>query len=367
MKRLLILFILAALLLTGCFQKTEGKVVPPEPSEPKEEPVEEVLLQTMQTDASIFHFIADWLTETQIAFVEKENSRYYVKTFDIETGNIETLHEDSSIIVDVLIHPSKEYILLHTTDNPTSAIIKILSLDGTTHHELSIESSELAIEWNTIDPSLVLLTAFHQDWTFDVFLYDAGEEEFGLMASEDPFPKWLGTERIVTSLLDGHPLDGSTLVIHNLETETETEEVSPLTDIVYFDTYEESLLVVRITDEQHAIYSMMDAEGRVSFEWTMPAVSNYSEWVFPELTWVSEKTIFTSSPKESGQLDDLTAPYHLIRIVNGQQEIVTENDSNMASSLRCSPSGLKCLIGYEAEQLIDFQTGNKTIWFEHSN
>ena len=37
------------------------------------------------------------------------------------------------------------------------------------HDEVSIESSELAIEWNDLDPSLVLLTAFHQDWTYDVF------------------------------------------------------------------------------------------------------------------------------------------------------------------------------------------------------
>ena len=26
-------------------------------------------------------------------------------------------------------------------------------------------------------------------------------------------------------------------------------------------------------------------------EWTMPAVSNYSEWVFPEIAWISDNTV----------------------------------------------------------------------------
>ena len=116
------------------------------------------------------------------------------------------------IIVDVLIHPSKEHILLHTSDNPTSATIKMISLEGVIHDEISIASSELAIEWNDLDPTLVLLTAFHQDWTYDVFLYNGKEEEFGLYSIEDPFPKWLGTRKIVTGHMTGHPLDGGKLL-----------------------------------------------------------------------------------------------------------------------------------------------------------
>ena len=154
-----------------------------------------MLFKQFTADPAKFHFVADWLTDSKIVFVEKDLEFYYVKTFDLATGEIETLYEDAAIIVDVLIHPSKEYILLHTTDNPTSATIKILSLDGIIHDEISIESSELAIEWNDLDPSLILLTAFHQDWTFDVFLYNGNKEMFGLIDIEDPFPKWYGTEK----------------------------------------------------------------------------------------------------------------------------------------------------------------------------
>ena len=34
----------------------------------------------------------------------------------------------------------------------------------------------LAIEWNDIDPKLILLTAFYQDWTYDVFLYNGNRK-----------------------------------------------------------------------------------------------------------------------------------------------------------------------------------------------
>ena len=43
-----------------------------------------------------------------------------------------------------------------------------------------------------------------------------------------------------------------------------------------------------------------DLEGTVRSEWTMPAISNYSEWVFPEIDWVSNNTVFLSSPDKGG-------------------------------------------------------------------
>ena len=102
----------------------------------------------------------------------------------------------------------------------------------------------------------------------------------------------------------------------------------------------------------------------VSAEWTMPAVSNYSEWVFPEIAWISDNTVFMPSPEEGGQLDDLTGPYRLTRIVDGQQEVLAEDIT--PSSLRCSPSGERCLTGYAADNIIDAKTGEQTIWIRFS-
>ena len=70
----------------------------------------------------------------------------------LNTGETETLYEEASIIIDVLIHPSKNYLLLHTSDNPTSATVKIISIDGIIQDEIEVASTELAIEWNDLNP-----------------------------------------------------------------------------------------------------------------------------------------------------------------------------------------------------------------------
>ena len=58
--------------------------------------------------------------------LKRMNGFYKVNSFDFETGKTDTLYEEESIIIDVLIHPSKKYLLLHTSDNSTSATVKIL-------------------------------------------------------------------------------------------------------------------------------------------------------------------------------------------------------------------------------------------------
>ncbi|MCZ2260073.1 hypothetical protein [Sporosarcina sp. G11-34] len=362
MRRIFIVVGLAVVILVGCVQKADESPAIIGKTETKTKDVEKVDIarKVYEADQSTFHFVGDWLSDSKIVFVEKDLGLYLVKTFDVETGEVELLYEDPFIITDVLIHPSKEYILLHTSDNPNSAVIKVLSIDGVIHNEISIESSELAIEWNNLDPSLILFTAFDSDWTFDTFLYNGKDELFTLVEIDGPFPKWYGTKKIITGYFDEHELDSGTLVVYN--TETGSSELTDIANVVYFDTYEESILVVRIDDENNAIYTIMDLDGLIASEWKMPAVSNYSEWVFQKVTWDGPNRIFLPAPEESGELDDLTSPYHLTSIVDGQQEVLVKDIT--PSVLRCSPDGEKCLTGYASEKLIDLKTKEEIDWIQ---
>jgi len=349
------------LILTGCTQKNDIKENIPKKPTPIEEVIKEELFDySLTTKQAKFHFIAQWLTDTNVLFVEKDKNKYFLKTFDFETGEVAILYEDTSIIADVLVHPSKELILLHTSNNPTSATIKILSLGGVLKDEITVESSELAIEWNDLDPSLILLTAFHQDWTYDVFLYNGKntDDGFGLIEVGNPFPKWSGKGNILTKSLDGHPLDGGELNIYDIA--TEKWQLSELTNVVYFDTYGESILVVRIDDNETAHYSILNLDGTVTADWEMPAVSNYSEWVIPEINWISANTVILATHEFGGQLDVLDEPYRLVRVSNGQQEFLADNV--LPTLLRCSANGERCLTGYSAEKIINTVTGKETIW-----
>jgi hypothetical protein len=348
------------LLLTGCTEKTneiiEGPTVIEQPK--NDDLIDEKISKSFAADSAKFHFVADWLTESKVIYVEKENGLYQVNSFDFESGQTDTLYEDDSMIIDVLVHPSKKYLLLHTSDNATSATVKIVTMDGTLQDEVSVTSKELAIEWNDIDPSLILLTAFHQDWTFDLFLYNAKETSIDILAIEDPFPKWLGDDKIAIGYVEGHILDGGE--IHTYEPRTENWGKLDVSGVVYFDTYEDKLLVVRINEEMDAHYAIIEQEGLIHSEWTMPVISNYSEWVIPEIEWISSNTVFQPAPVKGGQLDELQSPYRLIRVTEGRQDVVV--DDIAAGVLRCSPSGQKCLTGYSAENLIDVESAEEITW-----
>ena len=68
-------------------------------------------------------------------------------------------------------------------------------------------------------------------------------------------------------------------------------------------------------------------------EWTMPVISNYSEWVIPEIEWGSNETVFLPAPEKGGQLDELQSPYRLIRVIEGRQDVVADDIAAGCSSL----------------------------------
>ena len=148
------IFCVTVLLVTGCTEKTNEIIESPTAIEKpgNNELIEEEISKSLVADPAKFHFVADWLTESKVIYVEKENGHYQVNSFDFESGQTDTLYEDDSMIIDVLIHPSKKYLLLHTSDNAASATVKIVTMDGTVHDEVIVASTELAIEWNDTDP-----------------------------------------------------------------------------------------------------------------------------------------------------------------------------------------------------------------------
>ncbi|KXH87442.1 hypothetical protein [Sporosarcina sp. HYO08] len=361
------LFVVLLLCLTGCVDRqtapSELAETPQKPTAPHQidggtKPQTEEVLQALQADPATFHFIVGWLDEEHIVYVEKINGSYQVKKFNIATGKQQVMVEEPSMIIDCLIHPSKKYLLLHTGDNPIAATVKMMTIDGEILDEVSVASSELGIQWNDIDPSRILLTAFYEDWTFDVFLYDRHEEFFGLLDIEDPFPKWFGDEQIIVLQEKDHSLDGGSLYSYNVTTK-EWKSLQQ-NDIIYFDTYEDSLVTMKVRDESKMIFSVYDPSLKSLSEWTLPAVSNYSEWVIPNVEWLSKtKLVMTASPA-GGQLDELSKPYQLLLIEEGLPKVVSE--STVASKIQCAPSGKKCLTGYGAEMIVDVETGKEMNW-----
>ena len=75
MRKRIFAFGVATLLLTGCTEKTD-EIVDGKPADIETENHSDVIIEkdgkTLVADPATFHFVADWLTDSKIVFVEKE-------------------------------------------------------------------------------------------------------------------------------------------------------------------------------------------------------------------------------------------------------------------------------------------------------
>ncbi|MFC5603549.1 hypothetical protein [Sporosarcina koreensis] len=366
MKRILYLLLMVIFILSGCSELKGPPSVQPDIEEPDKlmtEPDDPPFPHVFKVDPSNFHFIADWLNDSQILYVEKNDSYYQVKYFDIETGESGSVYEDDAFIIDVLVHPSGDYFLVHTSEHANAAVVKVVGMDGTVQHQVEIDSTELAIEWNRSNPDKILFTAFHEDWSFDLFVFDGLDEHLSLIELDDPFPKWAGDDKIMGMLVEGHPLDGGEVQLFHLETgEIETVGIG---NVIYFDAFEDYFIAVQSIDENAFSYSVRRFDGTVVSGWTLPAVSNYSEWVVPTIQWLDNARLIVIGAEKSGQLDEMGAGFNLFLFDEGNPELLMKGLD--AGPLKCSPSGKYCLSGYTSDELIDMSTKEKHKWIEFNN
>ncbi|WP_336822650.1 hypothetical protein [Sporosarcina sp. USHLN248] len=364
MNKSLILALIISLFLVGCTKKEPAIEKPPiipiddnEPVEHKEEtPQNDPILHV---NPSTFHFVATFLANDRILYVEKEGNFYQLKSFHITTGESEVIYEDEAFITDVFVHPDSEHLLIHTSENNDSALVKIIKLDGTLEHEIEISSTELSIEWNAIDPKKVLFTAFHEDWSFDLFVFDGHSESLDLLLLDDPFPKWFGDGQIASADFE-HPLDGGEITITDSKT-LKSRKIG-IKNAIFFDTFKDSMLVVEAPQDGISSYSLIDSKGEKKVLMNMPAISNYSEWLVPEVEWIHEKEFFLLAPQEGGQLDQLTSPFQLMHVSDGNAiPIAKDLEWN---PMNCSSDGKLCMVGYTKEEMVHMETGERRNWIQ---
>ena len=70
-----------------------------------------------------------------------------------------------------------------------------------------------------------------------------------------------GDDKIAIGYVEGHVLDGGE--IHTYEPRTEKWGQLDISGVVYFDTYEDILLIVRINEDKDAHYTIMEQDGLI--------------------------------------------------------------------------------------------------------
>ena len=336
MKKILLPIVCAGF-LAACTQPEEtGKK---DVSSETETGTEFEAYEVLTIDPDDIRFVAGWLDDRRIAYVDHEESDR-LRSFDIETGDMRTLYDDPSTISEVRIHAGGDRILVKTGDDRTEAVIHLLDYDGMIQNEIFVESSELEIDWDDNDASQLLITAFTEDWQYDVMHYDANDDTLQAVEVPDPFVRWLGTGELV------YMLDGS-LIKQSLA----TGDTRTLASDINQYAVDSAHAVIEIFEEQHTRYSVLDARGK-----------ELDTWLSEDGAFMMEQAAYLGKGRIALTMTDQQSPSVLVEMQDGHE--VRRLELANGGQLNCRDN--KCLTGYSFDAWIDMESGETVNWMIES-
>jgi len=363
MERIVLGIGLVFFLLTGCQPDSPEALQPEEsiPSNPAEPSTTEEPPVLSLSDGS-FEQVAGWLSDDEILYITREKSQFKLNSYNLQSAETKNLHSMDDSILEVRIHPDLTRIAVVTSDNALSATIHILSVTGEKMDELTIESSEMYWDWNTSEPDKLFFSAFYEDWSFDSFVYSSDSKDLIRVDTSDPFGKW-GSESSINVIVwkENDSLTGGK--IRKISSESMIFEDLLAENIIYTESYKEVDVTVSISeDKQSFIYTVVNGYDQKTSTFEMPAISNYSQWFIPEIEWLSDGTILTFEAKEAGLMDTISAVYSLVSLSadNGK----TVYYEGPYQSFACAPTGHRCLVGMQLEELLIVESGKTISWLE---
>lgn len=333
MKKIILLSLFASLLL-GCQAQDVERL------EQESVADEGVVIQSLKLPADELRFVAGWLDEETIGYVVHQQDEDQLQTFNIITGEIDTVYADVATISEVKIHSLTKQILIKKAQGFTEATLVLLDRQGRLLDELLVESSELEIQWNPANSTKLLLTAFSEEWTYDIYRYDTTQQLITPILLPDPFPQWLGEEAVVYS-------EDGAVSKQSLSTNDKLLLASNVNQLYASSTQ----LVVEVVENEQSHYKLLDVTGREKNSWQVDATQPI---VHVEI--VDDQNLVMSMINETEE-EPTTS---LLHMRNGQ-EIKRHEVQGQGGVVSCSTSNY-CLFGYSFETLIDLETGETVDW-----
>jgi len=317
-------------------------------------------IPTLQLDRSVFHSVIGWMSDDEILFIIMENGEWTVQSYTLSTETWKSLYATKTPIIQGEIHPGKEMILLHASSNSSSAEVLLLHKDGYVAESLFFESAEIYMNWNPENPNLIAFSTFYEDWTYDTFIYDGTTQNLKEIEVVNPFIKWYDDNFLMVFNWGESSLDGSELFFYSIKDEA-LEETS-LDHVLDVQNLGASMLYITVNEQQHLFeYRLEEKETNRVYEWTSPALSNYSEWIVPNISIIQPNQLIIIQSKKSGNMDEFTDKSVISSIsLDGTKQL----GELAAGPIDCSPSGEICLGGYEKENWIQLNPFKEQIWLE---
>lgn len=357
---MLVCFIVFIFLLVGCSKEGEEEETPEKGTEsPVEEEQEldaEMQIPIEMSDG-VFNSVSGWIDDETIIYVTDSSFGSDVYSYELHTGTRTLLYKSEAPIVTVLISPSREYFLVHSSPTSQEASLTVLTRSGEVLYSNTLASAEINLEWNPYDELNLLLTTFTADWDFTVWSINIEKNEQTEISLPQPFGIWNGNEQILYLDWDLDDLSiTAQLKEYNVENGTSKEY---LEDIYHIESLGEFFMTAapKDTDKQMAVYRFYSQSLEEVFSYEVPHLTRYSGWLNPYYAYNQEsKRLLIYEPLYATEVDAYQGGFQLnsYHLETGELEVLFEGMEH--EPISCSPNGQLCLNGYYFEKLIDLQS-----------
>lgn len=325
------------------------------PSEVLEE--EDFVLPIQSEEGEDFYSISGWLDDHTLLYITEISQGSNVYAYDLQDGKSKLMYESSHPIISLLISPSKEYFLIHSSPSTNKANIVIMNEQGEELLTKEIISAEIEFRWSPFNKDLILVTSFSEDWDFNTYVLKIAEKVLSHVELPQPFAYWIDENNLIYLDWDDHaPSLFASLEKFNIQ---DYSRKKILADIFQVDSLGEQFLTISVDkeDQEKAIYSFYSNSVEEIYSFTIPHLSRFSDWLIPYYDYLPNRdTFITFQPLYYTEADIYEDGFQLALhdVKSREKSIIFENMQN--EPISCSPNGELCLYGYYFEKLLILKT-----------
>ena len=301
--------------------------------------------------------VGGWLSDNELIYITNNEQTSTLYRYDLFTGKSKRIFKSEYPIGSVEISPSKKNILIQSAPSSNEGKITIIDIQGNEKFSQIIPSHELAFEWNSYQESQVLITKFQEDWTFKVLLIDFENNITKELSLTQPFLKWISKDQLVYLNWDQNQQKlFAPLMIRSLG---DASEHTIFPQVFQFSTFKNIIMTITVKtqEETKAQYSFYDQKLHLTYAFTIPQLTKFSDWLVPFYDFNESKQQFiTLRPLKSTEADTYKEGFQLVayQLKNRKNSVLLEGLDNEPIAL--SPSGDACLYGNRFEKIIDLRT-----------
>jgi hypothetical protein len=304
-----------------------------------------------------FFKVGGWLSDEELVYITNNEQTSTLYSYHLSSGRSTPLFNSEYPIESVQISPTKKNILVRSAPSSYEGKITIIDLKGKEIYSQTFPSYELVFEWNPYQDSQILVSSFQEDWSFKVFLVDFEQKLTKELSLPQPFLKWIDKDRYIYLNWDNTQEKlFAPLMTRSLE---DASEHTLFPNVYQFSAFKNVIMTITVNskEESKAIYSFYDQKLNLTFEFSMPQLTKFSDWLVPFYDYNEPNRQFiTLRPLKSTEADTYTKGFQLVsyNLKKQKSDVLLKGLENEPIAL--SPSGNECLYGNRFEKMIDLRS-----------